>query len=60
MAGDMSAEALRSRAAAGRLARCFFIGNFRDERPRYRTTGLVNQMDRLLHECRSRKLDVGA
>jgi hypothetical protein len=60
MAGEMSAEALRSRAAAERLARCVFVGNFRDERPHCRTTGLVNQMDRLLHECRSRKLDVGA
>jgi len=40
MAGDMSAEALRSRAAAGRLARCFFVGDFRDERPRCRSLKL--------------------
>ena len=58
MAGDMSAEALRSRAAAGRLARCFFIGDFRGERPRCRTMG--NLMDRLLQQCHSHKLDVGA
>jgi hypothetical protein len=58
MAGEMSAEALRSRAAAGRLARCIFIGDFRDERPRCRTMG--NLMDRLLQQCCRHRLDVGA
>jgi hypothetical protein len=59
MAGDMSAEALRSHTAAWRTVYYTFVsGVFGAERPRCRTASI--EVEGALPRCLTHMLDVGA